>query len=180
MITRRQALSYCTAVGALLLLAPAPAEADAGAEPLAIVVAKGSGVSELSLYQLKRLYLGDSVQGPGGQPLIALNRDAKGIERTGFDKSVLGMTPDAAARYWIDRRIRGQTGAPKAVEPATVIQRVVANLPRAVGYVRVRDLGPDVKVVRIDGRMPIDPGYPIHVAPSKSSASVSLRRVFGF
>jgi len=167
MISRRTTLVGCAAIASLLILAPLPAEADAGAELLAIVSSKQGGVSDLSLYQLKRLFLGDNVQA-GGHELIALNRDAKGFERTGFDRTVLGMSPEAAARYWIDRRIRGQSGAPKAVEPAAVIQRVVARLPRAVGYVRLRDVSPEVQVVKIDGRKPGDPGYPVVVTGGKS------------
>jgi hypothetical protein len=90
------------------------------------------------------------------------------------------MTPDAAARYWIDRRIRGQSGAPKAVEPAAMIQRVVANLPRAVGYVRLRDVGSDVQVVRIDGRRPGEAGYPIQVGGGASVAASVRRRTTRF
>jgi hypothetical protein len=172
MITRRNALAGCAAVITLVLLAPCPAVADGAGEPLAIVSSKRGGVSELSLYQLKHLYLGESVQGPSGD-LLALNRDAKGAERTGFDATVLGMSPAVAARYWIDRRIRGQSGAPKSVEPAALIQRVVMNLPRAIGYVRVRDLSPDVQVVRIDGRRPGDPGYPIRAAVGASVAGLA-------
>jgi hypothetical protein len=176
MITRRNALASCAALVSLVVLAPSAAVAEGGAEPLAIVASKRGGISELSLYQLKRLYLGDAVQGSAGE-LIALNRDAKGAERTGFDSSVLGMTPDAAARYWIDRRIRGQSGAPKSVEPAAVIQRVIANMPRAVGYVRMRDLSPEMQVVKIDGRKPGDAGYPIFAAPGHSVAGAwSIRR----
>lgn len=175
MITRRNALFGGIAVVALVGLGASPADADGGAEPLAIVSAKQGGVSELSLYQLKRLYLGDAVQGSAGE-LIALNRDAKGAERIGFDETVLGMSPEAVARYWIDRRIRGQTGAPKAVEPASVAQRVVARLPRAVAYVRLRDVAPEVQVVKIDGRKPGDAGYPIRVAAAKPVASFWLPR----
>lgn len=170
MMTRRQALTGSLALASLVLLAPSPAEADGGGEPLAIVSAKG-GVSDLSLYQLKRVFLGDTVQAGGGE-LIALNRDVKGGERIGFDRTVLGMSPDTAARYWIDRRIRGQSGAPKAVEPAAVIQRVVARVPHSIGYVRLRDVSAEVQVVKIDGRRPGEPGYPILADGGKSVASL--------
>jgi hypothetical protein len=175
MITRRNALVGCAA-GVSYLLLPSHAEAGGAAgEALAVVSSKTSGVSDLTLYQLKRLYLGDTVQ-VASRELIALNRDAKGPERTGFDETVLGMTPEAAARYWIDRRIRGQSGAPKAIEPAGVIQRVVARLPRAVAYVRLREVSPEVQVLRIDGRRPGDAGYPIHAMAEKSMATL-LERV---
>jgi hypothetical protein len=170
MINRRNALLGFTAGVSYLLLAPGAEAEGATGEALAVVTSKQSGVSDISLYQLKRLYLGDNVK-VSGRDLIALNREVKGAERTGFDESVLGMTPAAAARYWIDRRIRGQSGAPKAIEPAGVIQRVVAKLPHAVAYVRVREVDADVQVVRIDGRKPGDPGYPIYAVPGKAMAS---------
>jgi hypothetical protein len=174
MITRRNALLGFTAGVSYLLLAPGAEAEGAAGEALAVVTSKQSGVSDISLYQLKRLYLGDNVK-VSGRELIALNREVKGVERTGFDESVLGMTPAAAARYWIDRRIRGQSGAPKAIEPAGVIQRVVAKLPHAVAYVRVREVDADVQVVRIDGRKPGDPGYPIYAAVGKAMASALER-----
>jgi len=175
MITRRQFLVSFAASGSSLLLVPSLAEAEGSTEPLAIVSAKDGGVSELSLYQLKRLFLGDAITGPAGE-LIPLNRDTKGPERTGFDQTVLGMSQDVVARYWIDRRIRGQSGAPKAVEPASVVQKVVARLPRAVGYVRLREVGADVQIVKIDGRKPGDAGYPIRVATSNAASLAGARR----
>jgi hypothetical protein len=179
MLTRRNALLGCAAVGSLVWLAPSPAGAEGGAEPLAIVSAKQGGAAELSIYQLKRLFLGDTVLGPSGE-LIALNRDTKGPERIGFDHSVLGMSPEAVARYWIDRRIRGQSGAPKAVEPAAVVQRVVARLPRAVAYVRLSEVSPEIQIVRVDGRKPGDPGYPIHAELVRPQASLGWRSLLRF
>jgi len=129
-------------------------------EMLAVVVAKDGGVEEFSLHQLKRIYLGDDVQGPRGK-IIALNREPKGPERVGFDRSVLDMSPEAAARYWIDRKIRGQSAAPKAIEPASILQKVIARLPGAIGYVRAHEVTADVKVLRVDGKKPGDPGYAI-------------------
>ena len=82
-------------------------------------------------------------------------------EREQFDRVVLGKSPDEMARYWIDRRIRGQSGAPKAVEPVDVYERVIAKLDGAIGYVHVNDIRGDVKVLRIDGKAPTDRGYPI-------------------
>jgi hypothetical protein len=129
-------------------------------EPLAVIVAKGSGLSELSSAQLTRMFMGDLVDS-GGRRLIPLNRAITTEEREEFDRVVLGKSPDEMARYWIDRKIRGQSGAPKAVEPVDVYERVIAKLDGAIGYVRVGQLRTDVKVIRIDGKSPTDRGYPI-------------------
>jgi ABC-type phosphate transport system substrate-binding protein len=128
--------------------------------PLAVIVSKGSPLNELSSAQLTRMYLGDLVDFSGGR-LIPLNRSTGTEERQQFDRVVLGKSPDEMARYWIDRKIRGQSGAPKAVEPVDVYERVVSKLDGAIGYVRINDVRSDVKVIRIDGKAPGDPGYPV-------------------
>lgn len=175
MHTRRHVIVLGGTSALALLLAPFAAHAADAAEPLAVVVAKQASFEALSLPELKRLFMGESVAGPGGHKLIALNRDPKSAERVGFDRSVLGMSPDAVARYWIDRKIRGQSSAPKAIEPASVLQRVVAKLGGAVGYVRAHEVSSDVKIVRIDGKRPGDAGYPIVTGgPSTAQAGGTL------
>jgi hypothetical protein len=177
MATRRQVMVWCGGAFVGAVLVPAFAEAESASEDLAVVAAKQSPLEGLSLNQLKRLYLGDAIQGPGGEKLLALNRDPKSAERIGFDRSVLGMSPEAVARYWIDRKIRGQSGAPRAVDPGPVVERVVARLPGALAYVRAKEVGAEVKVLRIDGKKPGEPGYPVLMsAPGR--AEVKRRSPF--
>ena len=106
------------------------------------------------------MYLGEPVDS-GGQRLIPFNRGPSVRERIAFDKLVLGMSEREVSRYWIDRRIRGQSGSPKAIDPVDVHQRVVVKLAGAVGYVLSTEVRDDVKVVRIDGKTPTDRGYPL-------------------
>jgi hypothetical protein len=149
------------AVVAAVLMSPMGQSLHAGERvPLAVIVSKGSPLNELSSAQLTRMYLGDMVDFSGGR-LIPLNRSTGTEERQQFDRVVLGKSPDEMARYWIDRKIRGQSGAPKAVEPVDVYERVVSKLDGAIGYVRISDVRGDVKVLRIDGKGPTDPGYPV-------------------
>lgn len=179
MTTRRQLILSASSVFLGAWLLPAEGEAGSPGTDLAVVVAKQSALDGLSLQQLKHLYLGDTILGPGGDKLLALNRDPKSPERVGFDRSVLEMTPEGAARYWIDRKIRGQSGAPRAVEPASVAQRVVARLPAALTYVRANEVSGEVKVLRIDGKKPGDSGYPIR-ADVQAKAALDFLDRFGF
>lgn len=135
------------------------AEAETPGPPLAVVVAKNSPIEALSLYELKHLYLGDYVNGPDGKRLIPLNRAPGSPERAVLNASVLGMSPDQESAYWIDRRIRGQSGSPRAIAQADLAQRIVGHLEGGVTYVRLDEVRPDVKVVRIDSKLPTDPGY---------------------
>jgi hypothetical protein len=161
MLTRRAVLSAWTVTLAVLSLGALTQVVKAeGRTRLVVVVATTSSINGLSLAELRRMYLGDPVDS-GGQRLIPLNHAPSAKERLAFDKLVLGMSEEEVSRYWVDRKIRGQSGAPKAIDPADVHQRVVAKLAGAVGYVRSSELRHDVKVLRIDGKAPTDPGYPI-------------------
>ncbi len=161
MLTRRTLLSTWTltlavfSVGAMTEVVIAEERTR-----LVVVVAKTSSINGLSLAELRRMYLGDPVDSRG-QRLIALNHAPSAKERLAFDKLVLGMSEEEVSRYWVDRKIRGQSGAPKAIDPADVHPRVVAKLAGAIGYVRSSELRDDVKVLRIDGLAPTDRGYPI-------------------
>jgi hypothetical protein len=179
MHTRRQIITLGGVALVSLVVLPLSAGAAGAAEPLAVVVGKQGSLEAMSLSELKRLFMGESTVGPQGQKLVALNRDPKSEERVGFDRTVLGMSPEVVARYWIDRKIRGQSSAPKAVEPAAVLQRVVARLGGAIAYVRAREVTDEVKIVRIDGKRPGDAGYPIMTSgPSTAQATPGHERFF--
>jgi hypothetical protein len=125
---------------------------------LAVVVAKGSQVSALSLHEVKRLYLGERVSVRGSK-LVPLAQQPRSADRVAFERAALGMTPEQVDRYWIDRRIRGHRGPPKSIDSPELLQRVVAHIRGAVGYVRADHVRSDVKVVRVNGKLPSDAGY---------------------
>lgn len=165
MATRRDVLKWSLAAAAAsfgtgLLERVAQAQVD---EQLAMVVAQSSPLKELSLYELKRLYLGSPVLDPAGERIIPFNQMPRAPDRVRFETRVLGMTPDEVARYWIDRKIRGQGGAPKAVGPADLLQRVVSRLTHSVAYVRADQVADGMRVISIDGRVPGDTAYRLYI-----------------
>jgi len=162
MKSRRSLLTACVGLGCLVTLSgiTVPVGADEAKTKLAIIVSKDSPVSDISIYDLKRLYLGERVNA-SGKRLLPLNLAPSSRERAAFDKTVLGMSPDAIARYWIDRKIRGDSGPPKTIEPLDLLQRVVARLDGAIGYAPASEVRPELKVVRLDGKGPSDRGYPL-------------------
>jgi hypothetical protein len=159
MRTRRSFLTW--SLGVLTIAASVGASPALAADEkfrFALVVAKDSPVSDISSYDLKRLYKGDPIN-VAGKRLVPMNLPTSSPHRTHFDQAVLGMNPETVNRYWIDRKIRGQSGPPKAFDSVDLIQRVVARVDGGIGYVRVNEIRPDVKVVRVDGKLPKDPGY---------------------
>jgi hypothetical protein len=137
-----------------------PSSAAQPTKRLVIVTQKSNALAELSLRDLKHMFLSEQVDGPGG-PLIPLQQAPGSATRQAFESLVLKMSPDEVGRFWIDRKIRGQKGAPKAVAPVELLRRVIVSLPNTVTYLNATDLTDDLKVLKVEGQGPQDPGYPL-------------------
>ncbi len=134
----------------------------AGGAPVAVVVSSKLSVDDISLGDLKRLYKGSPVMA-GGKSLVPLTYPKSSRERQRFDEAVLGMSPDQVSLYWIDRKIRGQAGAPKAIDSEAVLVKVVSKVDGTIGFVGPGAVIPGVKVLRVDGKRPEEPGYPLRI-----------------
>jgi hypothetical protein len=162
MLTRREfgiwTAGALAGVGTLLRSRAAPAHEHV---PLAVVVARNGPIEGLSRFELKKLYLGSNLQAPGGERILALHQMSDAVDRIAFEHQVIGMQPEELARHWIDRRIRGEGGAPRTVTSVDVLHRVVSRLTHAIGYLRWDQVGPELRAIPIDGSLPGDPSYPI-------------------
>jgi ABC-type phosphate transport system substrate-binding protein len=148
----RRALSALAV--ALCVAAPTVARAQ-----YAIIVNPANGVDNLTLDQLKRVFLGQSATLPNGKPAeLAFFTP----ERATFSKSVLGL-PDAAVKQrWIGIVFRGEsTSQPQDLAQPEQVRKFVAEHPNGVAFVRVADADASVKVLRIDGKKPADAGYAV-------------------
>lgn len=151
------ALLY-SVIAALFIEAPR-VSAGQGAK-LVVIVAKESPVADLSRAELKRVYLSDKLI-VAGQKLVPFNFTAGTAERSAFDRTVLGMSPEVMQRFWVDRKIRGQADAPRSLPSSAIMIKVVAKFPGALAYIPAQDLTPDVKPLRIDGVEYTSPAYTI-------------------
>jgi hypothetical protein len=156
LLMRRRAAAICLA--ALLSLGGSPrAEADPpGRRTIVVVVAATSRIDNLSMDQLRNLFKLSATS-----KLRPLNLPPHSAERVGFDRIVLGMSAAEGSRYWIDRKIRGQSGPPRVIPNGALLARIVARVPNTIGYAFDGPLPEGVKVVPIDGLRPGDPRYPL-------------------
>jgi hypothetical protein len=132
--------------------------------PLAVFVAKDSGLQNLKMNELRRIFTNADDSGFSGQRSVPFNHTARSSDRVGFDQTVLRMSPDEVSRFWIDRKIRGLPGPPRAVDSLSQLLRLVSRTSSGLGYARPSQLTNEVRVIRIDGKLPTDPGYPLHYA----------------
>jgi len=145
---------------ALVGLSPRPVRAGNDVV-LAVIVSPNSKLTNISVADLRRVFQSERLTDPDGNRLIALNHPPKTVDRVGFDQVVLRMDPEGVGRFWIDRKIRGGNGPPRTVESLATLRRVVEKLPGAIGYLRPGQLSNEVRVIRVDGKLPEETGYAI-------------------
>ncbi|MCX5747042.1 MAG: hypothetical protein NT062_31615 [Proteobacteria bacterium] len=156
----KRTLLRMLALTSLTSLTSMTSMALADAKKLVVVVAKGSPITNISKGDLKHAFTGDSVSA-GGKTLVPFNFTPGSAERAGFDVAILGMATDEVGRYWIDRKVRGQSGAPRALPSSAHVAKVVAKFPAAIGYLPADALTADVQAVKVDGVGYTDARYAI-------------------
>jgi hypothetical protein len=134
--------------------------AHADGHKLVVVVAKGSALTTISRSDLRRCFTGERIA-VGDRALVPFNASPSSREREGFDRAVLGMSPDEVGRFWVDRKIRGQGGPPRSLPSPAYIAKVAAKFPGAIGYLPADQLTADVQPVAVDGVPYTDAHYDI-------------------
>jgi hypothetical protein len=148
------------AVTALLLLAVAALVPCATAEQIdsddiAVVVNPQNATKELSLQALRRLYRGEQHSWDGKVPVVLLIRAFGAPEREVALRVVLRMEETEYFHYWADRK------KPVVTFSNGTQTEAVASIPGAIALVRARDVRHGIKVLRVDGRLPGQEGYPL-------------------
>jgi len=151
----------------LFLTAASPldhaATAQAGPSPrIVVIVAADSTLRDVSHALLKRIFLGEPAEHDGAR-IVPLNYGPDDPLRIAFDRLALGLSPEAAGRYWVDRRIRGQGLPPRAVPTQSLVRAVVARLRGSIGYITPDQLDPSVRALTIDGAHYTDPTYQLSI-----------------
>jgi hypothetical protein len=142
----------------LLALAPICIVSAVTGPRLIVVVAKGSPLTDISKADLRQVFLSETTV-VGGNKVVPFNLENKTKYRVAFDEIVLGMTAEEAGRFWVDRKIRGQRPAPRAVPSTAYMVKLVQRFPGALGYLPENELPPDVQPLTIGGISFKDPRY---------------------
>jgi len=128
---------------------------------VAVIVNSKNSVENISFAELKKIFAGEKHTWPGGTPIKLLVRAPECHERTVLLR-ILGMSEAAYKQYWTGQVVRGEAdGEPMAVPSLGMMKEAVSALPGGIGMVDAENVKPGMKVIKIDGRMPGDPRYPI-------------------
>lgn len=142
-------------------IAAAPVAAQAG-RPVAIVVHPETRVENLSFSALQRIFRGEQQFWGDRSRVTLLVRAPTAFERKVVLDRIYGMNEDRFRQYWIAKMFKAEVAAgPKLVYSTDMAINLIAAIPGAITFIPATALVPGIKVVRVDGKLPTDPDYPL-------------------
>ena len=127
---------------------------------LVIIVNKANPTEEISLAELRKIFLAERAHWSHGGSITIAMRDAGQSERMTILQQVCQMTEGEFNRYYLQATFTGQVQtSPKRFATAAGVRDFVAAVPGAIGYLRVNELNGTIKALRVNGRLPSDTGY---------------------
>lgn len=126
------------------------------AHHMAVVVSKQNGVTALSSAQLSKIFRAETKNWPNGTSIqLVLHRASNGEAVT---MQRLNKMSAQQWHNWVEEHKDSLVFADSDEEVLNYVQKT----PAAVGLVDVRSLNDRVKLIRVDGKVPMEEGYLPH------------------
>ncbi len=137
--------------------------APAFARDLAIVSNKANGVSAITLPDLVKVCKAQTNRWPDGRPVTLIVRAPSSPEMKIVLEKVFEL-PEAQVKELIATANHGRVGHPAIMiaDSDEELVNKVASIPGAVGVVDVYSINSSVSVVKLAGKLPLEPGYLLH------------------
>ena len=135
----------------------------AAARDLALVANKANSLNAISLAELVKVSKAQTTRWPDGKPVTLVMRAPSAPEMKLFVEKVYGMR-ESEVNEFIATANHGRTNHPAIVVVSSDDELVnrVASIPGAVGVVDVYSINSSVTVVKVAGKLPLEPGYLLH------------------
>lgn len=149
---------------------PVAAPAVGNDQSLAIIVNQTNPVDNFSLAELRKIFLGERSHWPNGRRITLVMMDPAQPERKVILREVYGMNEKDLNQHFIQGVFTGAVFvSPKTLATPSDVLKFVFNVPGAIGYLRASDVDTSVKVLRVDGHLPDDKDYRLHIQPRGKS-----------
>jgi len=129
---------------------------------VAVVVHPDTPVSNLTMAEVRKVFLGERQYWSANVPVVLLIRAPVARERSVVLKTIYQMSDSQFKQYWIAKIFRAESAsAPKVVYSNDMANELVTAIPGAIAFIDTREVRPGAKVIRVDGRLPGEAGYPL-------------------
>ena len=137
--------------------------ADQNNGDIAVVVNKNNPTSGLSLSELRRIFKGEQLDWPNNVRVQLVIRASGAREREMVLRIVYQMSEAEYKQFWLGKIFRGETSfEPVAVFSNGFGNQAVADNSGMIFCEDLKDARGAVKVLKIDGHLPGEPGYRLH------------------
>ena len=124
------------------------------AKQLAIVAEKSSPTTNLSQAELTRIFLAKTHNWPDGKPVVLVVRDPSLPDMQLVIRRIFNMTPQEALVF-----VQAHHGAIMVAGSDEAVIKYVSETRGAIGVVDLFSITKDVKVIKVDGKLPVEQGY---------------------
>lgn len=133
------------------------------AKDIALVSNKGNAVTGVSAADLQKICKGQMPRWPDGKPVTLIMRDPGSAEMKQVLEKVYAASKEEVSSM-IAVANHGRTNHPAIVVVGSDEDLVnkVQSTPGAVGLVDVYSINGGITVLKIGGKLPLEPGYPLH------------------
>lgn len=141
-----------------------PASPAAPDDTLAIVVNQSNTIDDLSLKELRTVFLGERSHWPNGRRITLVMMDPGLSERKAVLRDVCHMSETEFSRHFLQGLFTGEVFvSPKTLSTSVGVRKFVFNVPGAIGYLRSSDVDGTVKVIKVNGHRPEEADYPLRI-----------------
>lgn len=131
--------------------------AFAGLKKWAVIAPSGSKLDDVSFADIVQLCKGAQKAWPDGKNFTIVIHDPDAPEMRGPIQTLFGVAPSELKI--LAGKVNQSHVVIKIVDSDEDLLRTVVATPGAIGLVDVYAINSSVKVLRIDGKLPFDPGY---------------------
>lgn len=147
----------------ILALVILTASALAGARDMALVSNKANSITVMTLPDLVKICKGQINHWPDGKPVTFITRNPGLPEMRLVLEKIYGMSKeDVDALIVTANHGRANHPAIVVVDSDDALVERVESTAGAVGLVDVYSITGGVRVVKVAGKLPLEPGYPLH------------------
>lgn len=143
---------------------PTHTDSSSASEAVAIIVNKANSVENLSTEELRKYFRLEREHWPDGRKNTVLMLPPGSPEREVILRQLYHLLENEFTRHFLQANYSGQAhSVPKELASSINVRKFVFNVPGAIGYMRASEVNDTVKLLRIDGHLPGDSGYPLRV-----------------
>ncbi|HEY6969883.1 MAG TPA: hypothetical protein VJA94_11805 [Candidatus Angelobacter sp.] len=127
------------------------------ARDVAVITHKENASSGINSIELSKLPKTDSLRWPDGARMVIVLGDPESAESHFLFEKVFKLAPVEISAF-----LNAHRDSILVLRSDDLVIKAVAGRPGAIGVINVYSITSAVKVLKVDGKLPLEPGYLLH------------------